>query len=129
MKRLVTIALATALGLTVLAGCSSSEVSFTWSPGQAKATLNNLDGEAEGRYDLAWQDMEFEVQLEKGSVDIEIVDALLSDESPVPDEFGTLYEGDRLVNGDSGTFSDPDGSFILRLEGHDATGVINIKQR
>jgi hypothetical protein len=129
MKRLAILAAAATIAMAALTGCSSSEVSFSWDPNEAQATMNGLDGEAEGRYDLSWQDMEFDVQLESGSVDVQIVDVLLEDESAVPTEYGTLYEGTRLTNGDGGSFSDPDGSFILRITGHDATGVINIKQK
>ena len=129
MKRLAILAAAAVIAMAALTGCGSSEVSFTYSPSEAKATLNGLEGEAESRYDLSWQDMEFDVQLESGSVDVQIVDVMLSDENPIPDEFGTLYEGTRLTSGDTGSFSDPDGSFILRIVGHDATGVINIKQK
>lgn len=115
--------------MAALTGCGSPEVDFSWNPNEAKATMNNLEGEAESRYDLSWQDMEFDVQMESGSVDVQIVDILLEDENAIPTEYGTLYEGTRLTSGDSGSFSDPDGSFILRITGHDATGVINIKQK
>ena len=130
MKRIAMLVCATALSCAALVGCSGgSEVSFSWSPTEANATLNGLEGEAESRYDLSWQDMEFDVQLESGTVDVQIIDVMLEYESTVPTEYGTLYEGSRLGTGDGGSFSDPDGSFILRITGHDATGVINIKQK
>jgi len=129
MKKLAILAAAVAIAIAALTGCGSSEVSFSWTPDEAKATMNGLEGEAEGRYDLAWQDMEFDVQLESGSVDVQVVDVLLEDEDAVPTEYGTLYEGAKLTSGDRGSFSDPDGSFILRITGHDATGVITIKQK
>lgn len=127
MKRLPVIAFSCALALGALAGCQSS---FTQVLGDATVELKELDGTTEGDFDLPYTNVAYEVELESGTVDLEILDVVRAsddDDSPIP--LDSIYEAKGLKSGESGTFTDDDGAIMVRLTSSDkATGKVSFKE-
>ena len=119
-----------ACGLLALAltGCENT-ATFTYMLGNASVDFKNFDGTSEGAFELPYFDVAYEVELESGTVDLEVLDAMVNKDSDgdvvdtVP--LDTIYEAQGLTSGDSGTFSDDDGTIMVRVTGSDgATGTI-----
>ena len=132
MKRPIAAALVGSLLALVLAGCTAS-ATFTQIPGTTKAELNGLNGSAEVDWQLTYNDVAYEVELESGTVDLEVVEVVVfyNDVTDGYDyeELGTTYEAKGLAAGDRGSFTDTDGIFRLRLTSSDgATGTIWFSQ-
>lgn len=127
-KKIAAFALASGLAVALgLAGCSS-QASFTQLLGNASVDLNGLNGTAESTFELAYTDIAFDVELESGTVDVEIHDVVtFEDDDTNSDvvELDTIYEGKGLASGDRATLTDDDGAVLVRVTSSDgATGKI-----
>lgn len=115
--------------LCVLALAACAGTSFTMGPRGGSAEFSELNDTAECFCELGYTDIVMDVELEAGSVDIEIVDVdVISHEDDEYAELGTVYTAEGLVSGDSAAYSDNDGSFVIRITGHDATGTVTISE-
>lgn len=109
-----------------LAACSSS---ITMGPNGGKAEFSELDDTIECFCECSFTDITMDVELESGSVDIEIVDVdVISYEDDEYAELGPIFTAEGLASGDSVSCSDNDGSFVIRITGHGATGTVTIAE-
>ena len=126
MNKRLAVILSGVLCALALAACSSS---ITMGPSGGKAEFSELDDTIECFCECNFTDIAMDVELESGSVDIEIVDVdVLSHEDDEYAELGPIFTTEGLVSGDSVTCSDNDGSFVIRITGHDATGTVTIAE-
>ena len=131
-KSLVACALASTLCVFALAGCGGSGTTFSDVFGNTTVELNGLSGEVEGDFELTYTDVAIDVELEQGTVDIEIVDIIRTRNDEGPDDITPLdviYEAQGVKDGDHLTFSDDDGDIMVRLTSSDgATGVLTFTE-
>ena len=110
----------------MLVACSTT---ITKSPNGGKVEFSELDDTVDSFFDFGFSDITMDIELESGSVDIEVVDVdVISHEDEEYIELDTIYTASGLVSGDTITCSDDDGSFVLRVTGHDATGAVTIAE-
>lgn len=131
-KSLVACVLASTLCVFALVGCGGSGTTFSDVFGNTTVELNGLSGEVEGDFELSYTDVAIDVELEQGTVDIEIVDIIRTWNDEGPDDITPLdviYEAQGLEDGDHVTFSDDDGNIMVRLTSSDgATGVLTFTE-
>ncbi len=112
-----------------LAGCSS-QATFTQGIGGSYAELNGLTKTVECDYSLPFASGAIDIELEEGTVDIEIVDIqrIGADDDDFA-ELDTIAEEKGLGSGDRMTFSDDDGEILLRITSSDgATGKLTFSE-
>lgn len=129
MKKLFAASFAAVLALA-LAACGGS-ATFSQFMGDAKVEIENLDGTVEGDFELPYTNVGLDIELTSGSIDIEVVDVMVTyngeDEEVVP--LDTIGDAQGLVSGDHASFTDDDGAFLLRITSNDkATGTITITE-
>ena len=131
-KSLVACVLASTLCVFALAGCGGSGTTVSDVLGNTTVELNGLSGEVEGDFELSYTDVAIDVELEQGTVDIEIVDIIRTWNDEGPDDITPLdviYEAQGLEDGDHVTFSDDDGNIMVCLKSSDdATGVLTFTE-
>ena len=113
-----------------LMGCSS-QATFTEGLGSAYAELKGLEGTVEDDFSLPYTDAALDIELEKGTVDVEIVDIDVFESDDVDDyvELDTICEATGLKSGDRVTFTDDDGEILLRITSDDgATGTLTFNE-
>ena len=125
-NRIAAVLLGTALA-AMLGACASSGT-FEQTLGSAKAEIKELDGTVEGDFSLPYTNVGFDVELEQGSVDIEIYDLLVTYDADDNEEYSPLdviYEAKGLSSGDHKSFTDDDGNIRVSITSSDkATGTI-----
>ena len=130
MRKLISL-VACATCALALAGCSS-QATFTEGFGSASAELNGLEGTVEKDFTLPYTDAVLDIELEKGTVDVEIVDVEIFENDDVTDnyvELDTICEEKGLASGDQVTFTDNDGEILLRITSNDgATGTLTFNE-
>ena len=126
MNKRLAVLLSSALCALALVACSSS---ITMGPSGGKAEFSELDDTIECFCECNFTDIAMDVELESGSVDIEIVDVdVISHEEDEYAELGPTFTAEGLVSGESVSCSDNDGSFVIRITGHGATGTVTIAE-
>ena len=126
MRKSITAVLVVIAMALSLAACSS-QATFEQMLGNAKVELSELDGSAEGDFDLPYTKIGFTAELESGTVDIEIVDLqqIGVDDDADFVELDTIFEAKGVASGDHLSFSDDDGLILVRVSSGDkATGTI-----
>ena len=129
MRKRIASSLAALLCIFALAACTGT--TFTSTPTGGSAELNDLNETVENVFEMDITDVVVEVELEEGTVDIEVVDAYVPPEGDANTDYvplDTVYEGTGLTSGDRGTFSTSEGDFVLRVTGHGATGTITFSE-
>lgn len=131
-KHLIACAVAGALAACALVGCAGSGTTFSDVLGHTTVELSNLSGEVEGDFELTYTDVAIDVELEQGTVDVEIVDIIRTWNDDGPDDITPLdviYEAQGVKDGDHVTFSDDDGNIMVRLTSSDgATGTLTFTE-
>ena len=128
-KRKVLAAVMALLMAVMLAACSSSSSEVTSGGNGATFKLKNLPKnevvETQAKFNC--DDAVITVELEGGTVDIEIID-IVPDEGDTDSytEMGTLYEGKDLADGEVIEVSGVRTNVIVRVYGGDATGTVTI---
>lgn len=126
-KHIATALLSCTLLAAALTGCKTN-ASYSQVLGDAKVELADLEGPADGDFELPYKNVAFDVELEKGTVDVEIINlAVFHNEDDTNDymELDTIYEAKGLTSGDHCSFKDDDGLIRVRVTGADgATGTI-----
>lgn len=113
-----------ALGLNACTGTT-----FTTWPGGGKVEFSDLNETTDDLLELSFSSIVMNVQLESGSVDIEVVDAsVFADDSNNYVELDTVFAAEGLVDGDTVSCQDDDGDVVVRITGHDATGTITLSE-
>ena len=128
-NRIATVLVGAAMALSLTA--CSSQATFEQTPGNAKVELKELDGSVDSEFELPYTNIGFTTELESGSVDIEIVDLqeIGSDDDVDYVELDTIYEAEGVASGDSHSFIDDDGLFLVRItSGDKATGTITFSE-
>lgn len=129
-KHIITALLSCMLLAPALTGCKTN-ATFTQVLGDAKAELTDLDGTVENDFELPYTDIAIDVELESGTVDIEIIDlAVFRDEDETDYmELDSIFEAKGLTTGDHKSFSDDDGTVRVRITSSDgATGTITFSE-
>ena len=130
-KRKVLAAVMALLMAVMLAACSSSSEVTSGGNG-ATFKLKNLPKNefVETQAKFNFDDAVITVELEGGTVDIEIID-IVPDEGDTDSytEMGTLYEGKDLADGEVIEVSGVRTNVIVRVYGGDATGTVTIAPR
>ena len=128
-KRKVLAAVMALLMAVMLAACSSSSSEVTSGGNGATFKLKNLPKNefVETQAKFNFDDAVITVELEGGTVDIEIID-IVPDEGDTDSytEMGTLYEGKDLADGEVVEVSGVRTNVIVRVYGGDATGTVTI---
>ena len=128
-KRKVLAAVMALLMAVMLAACSSSSSEVTSGGNGATFKLKNLPKNefVETQAKFNFDDAVITVELEGGTVDIEIID-IVPDEGDTDSytEMGTLYEGKDLADGEVIEDSGVRTNVIVRVYGGDATGTFTI---
>ena len=128
-KRKVLAAVMALLMAVMLAACSSSSSEVTSGGNGAPFNLKNLPKNefVETQAKFNFDDAVITVELEGGTVDIEIID-IVPDEGDTDSytEMGTLYEGKELADGEVIEVSGVRTNVIVRVYGGDATGTVTI---
>jgi ABC-type glycerol-3-phosphate transport system substrate-binding protein len=131
-KRKVLAAVMALLMAVMLAACSSSSSEVTSGGNGATFKLKNLPKNefVETQAKFNFDDAVITVELEGGTVDIEIID-IVPDEGDTDSytEMGTLYEGKDLADGEVIEVSGVRTNVIVRVYGGDATGTVTIAQK
>lgn len=131
-KRKVLAAVMALLMAVMLAACSSSSSEVTSGGNGATFKLKNLPKNefVETQAKFNFDDAVITVELEGGTVDIEIID-IVPDEEDTDSytEMGTLYEGKDLADGEVIEVSGVRTNVIVRVYGGDATGTVTIAQK
>lgn len=108
-----------------LTACGDFPAVFTSRPKGGDIVLKDLNGDAEGTMGFSFEDGVMRVELESGTVDVTLVDIIPPiEDTDIPIELDSFYEGTGLQDGDEITYTDSDGEFIVRITGQDATGTI-----
>ena len=122
MKRLVAMAAAAAVTVSALAGCTTT---YTKQVGDtATYGFGNLNGSKSETFDLPYQDIKVSVELEKGTVDVEVLDILPGGDEDHPTVVGSIASGTGISSNTSTVTHDADGSIAVRVTGTDASGKI-----
>lgn len=131
-RTFVTCAMACALCVAALAGCSGGSTTFTNFPGEASVEVNGLTSSAEGDLELGYTDIAIDAELTEGTLDIEVYDIVRTFNDGGPDDITPLdviYEQAGVSTGDHLTFSDDDGDILIRVTSSDgATGKLAITE-
>ena len=121
-----------ALLALVMSACNSGSSTYTQFFGDAKVEIENLNGSTQGDFELPYFDVAYSVELESGTIDIEVFDAIVStteDDFSEPTPLGSIHEATGLASGAQGSFVDDDGTIIVRITSSDgATGTITFEQ-
>ena len=133
MNKRIFAALSCGMLALALSACKTS-ASFEQFFGSAKAELNELNGSAENGFELPYSDIAIDVELESGTVDIEIDDAMITyDEDGNQEDYinmGPIFNAEGVTSGERVTFTDDDGIIILRVTSNDgATGTLTFAQQ
>ena len=114
----------------VLAACSGSEI--TSGPKGATFKLKNLEkGDLlETRAKFSFDDGLLKVDLESGTVDVEIV-TIIPDEGDddLYTELSTIYTGQGLKNGDEVEISDLRAEVVMRVTGESKGGTVTLSPK
>ena len=116
--------------VAVLAACSGSEI--TSGPKGATFKLKNLEkGDLlETRAKFSFDDGLLKVDLESGTVDVEIV-TIIPDEGDdaLYTELSTIYTGQGLKNGDEVEISDLRAEVVMRVTGESKGGTVTLSPK
>jgi hypothetical protein len=114
---------AAAVSVAVLAGCTST---YTTQMGDtATFGFNNLNSTTSKTFKLPYKNMKVLVEVEQGTVDVEVLDVLNGDvDDDDPTVVGLLAKGEGITDDTSTEFVDTDGWIAVRVNGVDATGKV-----
>ncbi|MEE0027953.1 MAG: hypothetical protein U0J70_10210 [Atopobiaceae bacterium] len=123
MKRLAAMMAAAAVSVAALAGCTST---YTTQMGDtATFGFNNLNSTTSKTFKLPYKNMKVLVEVEQGTVDVEVLDVLNGDvDDDNPTVVGLLAKGEGITDDTSTEFVDTDGWIAVRVNGVDATGKV-----
>ena len=116
--------------VAVLAACSGSEI--TSGPKGATFKLKNLEKSdlLETRAKFSFDDGLLKVDLESGTVDVEIVTIIPDEEDDdLYTEMSTIYTGQGLKNGDEVEISDLRAEVVMRVTGESKGGTVTLSPK
>lgn len=104
---------------------------FSSSPSGGEITFEDLDKETDGEMDFSFKDGVLDVELSSGSVDVAIYDGIenILEDDEFVEQGELLKEATGLQSGSQVRYSDNDGSIIVYVTGHKATGKITISEQ
>ncbi|MBO7674205.1 MAG: hypothetical protein J6S63_04275 [Atopobiaceae bacterium] len=122
MKRFVCAAAAAALSVAALTGCTSTY--YTQVGDTATYGFNNLNESTSKTFNLPYPDIKVNVEVEKGKLDVDILDVLPGSDDDHPTVVDILATGIGIAENTSTITYDQDGTIAVRVTGTDATGKI-----